>query len=110
MQAFHVNELERQRVEAGGRYLEFLRVPDLSVGMYVLRAGEADPQLPHSEDEVYYIVAGQGKILVGDEEQPLSAGSVVYVAANVVHRFFDITDDLTIIVFFAPAEYSKAQP
>jgi mannose-6-phosphate isomerase-like protein (cupin superfamily) len=109
MQAFHVDQLERQRVEAGGRYLEFLRVPDLSVGMYVLRAGETDPQLPHTEDEVYAIVSGKGKILVADEEQVVSAGSIVYVAANVVHRFFDIADDLTIIVFFAPAEYSKAQ-
>ncbi len=76
------------------------------MGLYVLKAGGIDPQQPHSEDEVYYIAAGRGMIRVGGEDQPVEAGSVVFVAAGVEHRFHSITEDLHILVFFAPAEYT----
>ena len=106
MYAFDLDDLRAQRGDAGQPYLEFLRVPALSVGLYSLPTGGVDPQSPHTEDEVYYVVKGRGQIFVGGEDRPVQAGSVVYVAANVEHRFHDITEDLDIIVFFAPAEYS----
>jgi mannose-6-phosphate isomerase-like protein (cupin superfamily) len=106
MQAFELAELTEQRKEANKLYLEFLKVPDLSVGLYELPAGSADPQSPHTEDEVYYVVKGQAMIKVGDQDRALQAGSVVYVAKNVEHRFHSIQQDLSILVFFAPAEYS----
>ena len=34
------------------------------------------------------------------------AGTILFVERNVEHRFFDITEDLTVLVFFAPAEHS----
>jgi mannose-6-phosphate isomerase-like protein (cupin superfamily) len=87
-------------------YDEFIRHDSLSVGIYCLAAGQEDRQSPHTEDEVYYVVSGRGRIRVGDEDAPVGAGSVVFVAANEVHRFFDITEDMQILVFFAPAEGS----
>jgi mannose-6-phosphate isomerase-like protein (cupin superfamily) len=89
-------------------YDEFIRHDSLSVGIYCLVAGQQDTQSPHSEDEVYYVVSGRGRLRVGDEDAPVQAGSVAFVAANQVHRFFDITEDLEILVFFAPAEASTA--
>lgn len=106
MQAYELDALRALREDAGDLYLEFLRVPALSVGLYNLPAGGTDPQSPHTEDEVYYIVKGRGQIFVGGEERSVQTGSVVYVAANVEHHFHDITEDLDIIVFFAPAEYT----
>lgn len=106
MQAFELAELTEQRKQANKLYLEFLKVPDLSVGLYELPAGGADPQLPHTEDEVYYVVKGQAMIRVENEDRAVRAGSVVYVANNVEHRFHSIQQDLSILVFFAPAEYS----
>jgi mannose-6-phosphate isomerase-like protein (cupin superfamily) len=106
MLAFELDDLRQQGAESGNMYLEFLRVPSLSVGLYSLPAGAVDPQLPHTEDEVYYIVRGRGYIQVGDEDRAVQAGSVVYVAKLVEHRFHDISEDLDIIVFFSPAEYS----
>jgi mannose-6-phosphate isomerase-like protein (cupin superfamily) len=79
------------------------------MGLYVLPAGGTDPQNPHSEDEVYYVVSGRGKIRVGDEDRPVQAGSVVYVAKTVEHRFHSIEEELRVLVFFAPAEYSNAR-
>jgi mannose-6-phosphate isomerase-like protein (cupin superfamily) len=46
----------------GKRYLEFLRIPAMSAGLYVLAAGEKDPQSPHREDEMYYVVRGRSQL------------------------------------------------
>ena len=107
MDAFELNQLISQHADSNKLYLEFLKVPDLSMGLYVLPAGGTDPQSPHTEDEVYYVVSGKAKIAVADEDRAVQAGSLVYVAKNVEHRFHSIEEELTVIVFFAPAEYSN---
>ena len=107
MQAFELSDLISQQKDSNKLYLEFLKVPDLSMGLYVLTAGGTDPQSPHTEDEVYYIVSGRAKIQVADEDRDVGAGSIFYVAKNVEHRFHSIEEELTVIVFFAPAEYSN---
>ncbi|NWG06417.1 MAG: cupin domain-containing protein [Chloroflexi bacterium] len=107
MQAFELAQLIQQHKDANRLYFEFLKVSDLSMGLYVLPAGETDPQSPHTEDEVYYVVSGKAKIKVADEDRTVQAGSVVYVAKNVEHRFHSIEEELMVLVFFAPAEYSN---
>jgi mannose-6-phosphate isomerase-like protein (cupin superfamily) len=107
MDAFELPQLVSQRKESNKPYLEFLKVPGLSMGVYVLPAGGEDPQSPHTEDEVYYVVSGRAKIGVADEDRAVQAGSIIYVAKNVEHRFHSIEEELTVIVFFAPAEYSN---
>ena len=96
--------ISAERAKAGKLYQEFLRVPLISVGVYVLPAGGNDPQKPHREDEVYYVVRGRARMRVGSEEQIVKAGSVIFVAAEVEHRFFDVSEELEVLVFFAPAE------
>ena len=92
------------------QYLEFLRVPSLSVGLYVLPAGATtDPQQPHTEDEVYHVVGGRARIRVGEEDRAVEVGTVVFVEAGVDHRFYDIEEDLRVLVFFAPAEGSRGE-
>lgn len=109
MQAFELNQLISRKAESSKLYLEFLKVPDLSMGLYILPADGVDPQLPHTEDEVYYVVSGRAKILVADESRDVQAGSMIYVEKNVAHRFHSIEEELTVLVFFAPAEYSNEQ-
>jgi len=106
MQAFDLADLLAKLSQEAALYLEFLRVPDLSVGVYVLPEGGTDPQQPHTEDEVYYVVRGRGSITVDGESRPVQAGSVVYVPARIEHRFHTIEEELVILVFFAPAEYA----
>lgn len=86
------------------RYSEFLRVDSMSAGVYRLAAGEADPQSPHAEDEMYVVLAGRGRLRGGDDEAPVEPGSVAFVPAGEVHRFVDITEDLAVLVLFAPPE------
>jgi len=107
MQAYELAQLISQRADSNKAYLEFLKVPDLSMGLYVLPAGRKDPQSPHTEDEVYYVVSGRARIKVADENCDVQAGSIVYVAKNEEHCFHSIEEELTVIVFFAPAEYSN---
>ncbi len=109
MLAYEFAQLISQRAASNKLYLEFLKVPDLSIGLYVLPAGGTDPQSPHTEDEVYYVVSGRAQIKVADEDRAVQAGLIVYVAKNVEHRFHSIEEELTVLVFFAPAEYSNRQ-
>ena len=106
MHAYEIAELVSQRADSTKLYLEFLKVPDLSMGLYVLPTGGMDPQTPHTEDEVYYVVSGRAQILVAEENREVQAGSIVYVEKNIAHRFHSIEEELTVVVFFAPAEHS----
>ena len=74
------------------------------MGVYALAAGAEDAQTPHDQDEVYYVVSGRGTLEVEDVERPVQAGTVVFVGANADHRSHSITEDLTTLVFFTPAE------
>ena len=104
MDAFGISQLISERKRSERLYLEFFRKPSLSMGVYELVAGSLDPQKPHTEDEVYYVVRGRATAQVGQEARPVQEGSIIFVAANVEHRFHTITEDLTLLVFFAPAE------
>jgi len=104
--AFELSELLRARADAGRLYHEFIRTHDLSVGVYVLPAGGVDPQGPHTEDEVYVVLSGRARIRVGDEDRDVTEGSVVFVGADVEHRFHDIEEELVVLVVFGPAEYT----
>ncbi len=97
-------EIGEQRARSGREYREFLRVPAMSAGLYVLAAGATDRQKPHREDEIYYVIRGRARFEAGAEHREVSAGSVIFVAAEVGHRFYDITEELEILVVFAPAE------
>jgi mannose-6-phosphate isomerase-like protein (cupin superfamily) len=85
-------------------YREFLRVPALSLGVFAPPAGHDDTQQPHQQDEVYVVLAGRAVLEIDGVGSPVAPGAVVYVPARVPHRFVDITEDLRIIVLFAPPE------
>lgn len=108
MDIFETDQLINEQDYTKQIYLEFLRVPSLSLGLYSLAAGSLDTQQPHTEDEIYYVVSGRASMLVGTENQAVQAGSIIYVEANVEHRFHSISEDLRVLVIFAPAEYTNA--
>jgi mannose-6-phosphate isomerase-like protein (cupin superfamily) len=108
VEAFDLPSLEAAREalqrRSGELYLEFLRRDSLSCGLYVLEPGADDPQTPHQEDEVYVVLAGRARLTVAGRDQPVGPGSVVFVARTVPHRFADVTERLSVLVLFAPAE------
>jgi mannose-6-phosphate isomerase-like protein (cupin superfamily) len=99
-----ISEIEQQRSRSGKPYREFLRLPAMSAGLYVLPTGATDLQRPHHEDEVYYVIRGRARFKVAQEDHEVSAGGVMFVAAGVEHHFYDVREELVVLVLFAPAE------
>jgi quercetin dioxygenase-like cupin family protein len=97
-------EIEPQPGASGKPYREFLRVPAMSAGLYVLAAGASDSQRPHPEDELYYVIRGRARFRAGEEDQEVGPGSVMFVSKELEHRFHAIEEELAVLVFFAPAE------
>jgi mannose-6-phosphate isomerase-like protein (cupin superfamily) len=108
MDAWELDDLDATRQAAGRAYHEFVSVPDLSGGLYVLEAGATDTQSPHTEDELYVVMSGRARVTVGGDVREVRPGSVVFVGAGVSHRFHDIEDRLVLVVAFGPAEDSRA--
>ena len=94
----------RHNERAGALFHEFLRVPTLSAGLYRLAAGATDPQQPHGEDEVYFVLHGHATLQVEADNVVVGPGSIAHIPARVPHRFHTITEALEVLVVFAPAE------
>jgi mannose-6-phosphate isomerase-like protein (cupin superfamily) len=107
---FDIAELRQRRAQGSGPYLEFLSVAAMSAGLYVLPAGGTDRQIPHHEDELYYVIRGRARLRVASEEHAVGEGSIIFVAAKVEHRFYEIQEELVVLVFFAPAENETELP
>ncbi|MCL4833128.1 MAG: cupin domain-containing protein [Caldilineaceae bacterium] len=76
----------------------------MSADIYGLAPGAVDAQNPHDQDEIYYVISGRAHFRVGDEDRSVQPDDTFYVAAQVPHKFHTISEDLTLLVFFAPAE------
>lgn len=102
METFDRARLMSEHDSSSNAYHEFLRVPALNAGIYVLRAGEQDPQQPHEQDEVYYVISGSATFSCdGHDDRSVTTGAVIYVEKQVGHRFHSITEGLTLLVVFA---------
>src|SRR5437867_1574262 len=109
-QNFHsLEEIVRERITAARPLAEFLRIPEMSCGVYVLPAGAADRQRPHGQAELYYVIRGAARMTLkgidgADEVRDITAGDAIFVEANREHRFHDIAQELAVLVVFAPAQ------
>jgi len=84
-------------------FVEFLRSPALTGAIYRLPAGSRDMQAPHLEDEIYFVVSGHAWLHVGADKREIGPGHILYVRATAEHSFFNIDEDLTLVVIFGPA-------
>ena len=101
-QVFDLEQVKQAMKGAPVEYREFLKVPALSCGVYHLAAGSKDMQSPHDEDEVYYVLSGKARMRFDEEERSVGPGSLLYVGATTEHSFFEIEEDMTLLVMFAP--------
>lgn len=100
MAIFHADSLFNDLRSNNKRWTSFFKGTNVLTGLYHLKAGEEDRQKPHDTDEVYYIIEGKGKFLSDGKETLATKGSILFVKAEVEHRFLEITEDLVILVFF----------
>ena len=108
--SFHIEDLTAEQQASAEPWLEFLRVPSLRAGLYVLTPGAWDHQSPHEEDEVYFVVSGRATFEAGREHREVRAGEVIYVAAHQEHRFTHIVEELRVLVFFLHPRPDGAGP
>ena len=112
--AFQSAELDemiaRARAAPDSYAAEVLLSDLLSVGLYIVPAEGTDDQTPHGEDEVYFTVRGRATLRVGDQDHPVQPGTVLFVPAREVHYFHDVSEELILVVFWAPPERSVGAP
>jgi cytidylate kinase len=90
-------------------YVEALRTGGLSAGLYRVARGTEDEQRPHGEEEAYLVLEGRGRFRMGDEDFAVEPGYLFTVPARVEHGFHSITEDLLLLVMFAPPEGTAGQ-
>jgi len=101
---FNIDELSAQNATTDLPYLEFMRVESMSAYIYELPAGAVDEQSPHDQDEIYYVVKGRSDFTVDGETIAIKPGDILYVKKFAQHLFSNITQDLSLLVVFAPPD------
>jgi len=90
------------------QYDILLRHGTMTLGLYAPRG--IDDQTPHTRDEVYVVMQGEGWFVNGPERHRFAKGDVLFVPAGVEHRFEEFTDDLALwVVFYGPEGGEKRE-
>ena len=90
--------IERLPAAPAKPYLVDFSSGQTELGLYAPRG--TDPQSPHTRDEFYVVMRGRGEFVAGDERVNFQPGDALFVAAGVVHRFENFSDDLAVWVIF----------
>ena len=89
-----------QRSE-GERFVQALANGTMSVELYA--PIQTDPQSPHLQDELYFVISGTGDFVCGHKRSRFGPNTVLFVPAGAVHRFENFsTDFATWVVFWGP--------
>ena len=64
-----IGDLDR----SGNYFLDVFNTKGLAVGILRLKEGDTDTQLPHSVDEVYFVVEGNGFIEIEGKLKELNS-------------------------------------
>jgi len=96
-----IQQLEVNRALDTKPYEVVLRHGSMHIGLYAPRG--CDPQDPHDQDEVYVVMRGQGEFICGHSKRSFGPGHVLFVPAQIEHRFINFTDDFAAwVVFYGP--------
>ena len=82
----------------------FLDNESLAAGILSLKPGEEDTQEPHTSDEIYYILEGNGYLKINKKDYKISPGMAYYVPKDIEHCFFGNTKQLIVLYFFGGSD------
>jgi mannose-6-phosphate isomerase-like protein (cupin superfamily) len=82
-------------------FLNFFELDHLQAGILRLKPGEQDTQEPHSLDEVYLVLDGDGFIEIGKKTYTLKKDLFIFVPAEVKHRFYGNSKEIIVVYFFS---------
>jgi mannose-6-phosphate isomerase-like protein (cupin superfamily) len=78
----------------------FINTENLAAGVLVLQPGEKDTQEPHDNDEVYYIIKGDGFLKIKNKDYLIEKNKIYFVKQKTEHFFHDNTKELVALYFF----------
>ena len=76
---FELNKLLSELDGQGGYFIDFISTRGIQAGVIRLHPGENDSQEPHSVDEVYYVIEGNGFIKLEGKDHQISEGTCIFV-------------------------------
>ena len=101
---FSREEAERSLPDAtiAMRFAEAFGHGTMRVGFYAPRG--SDTQTPHTQDELYVVVAGTGTFVKDGDKRKFAPNDVIFVEAGAEHRFIEFTPDFAAwVVFWGPS-------
>ncbi|MEM3129256.1 MAG: cupin domain-containing protein [Nitrososphaerales archaeon] len=98
---YHTNDLLKKLDASGNWFYSFMSKGSMDAGILRLMPGENDPQRPHANDELYYVIKGTGFIRLENRDVPIKPGSIIFVPARMRHYFHGNKDELQVLYVFA---------
>lgn len=74
---------------------------NLRVGVLRLSENEKDTQSPHTEDEIYYCVKGDGFLNIEGKNYLVKPGKIFFVGKGELHQFHGFSQEIVILYFFS---------
>ena len=81
-------------------FLDFLHTNSFEAGLLRLNPGERDTQGPHSADEIYFVIEGEGYIQIQDKSHRIKKGSCIFIPSKTKHHFHGNSDRLVVLYIF----------
>jgi len=82
----------------------FINRDSLTAGILMLKPGEEDTQEPHENDEVYFILSGNGFLKIKNNDYEISKDKLFFVGKDVPHYFHSNTKELQVLYFFGGSD------
>ena len=96
-----IRELYSKMDSDNSDFTDFFGLRHLQSGILKLKPGQMDDQEPHTLDEIYLVLQGDGFIEIGKKSYVLKKDLFIYVPAKVKHRFYGNTQEILVIYFFS---------
>ena len=94
-----------EKIENSSSYFStFIDKESLAAGVLLLKPGESDTQTPHENDEIYFIISGDGFLKIKNKDYEISKNRLFFVAKNVKHFFHGNTEELKVLYFFGGSD------
>ena len=81
-------------------FYTFINKSSLTAGLLLLQPGEKDTQEPHDNDEIYYVISGDGFLKIKNKDYKISKDKIFFVEKNVDHYFHGNSKELKVLYFF----------
>ncbi|HYG00569.1 MAG TPA: cupin domain-containing protein [Candidatus Saccharimonadales bacterium] len=94
-----LSELVRKN-DPSAYFLDFLHNDSFEAGILRLLPGQEDVQSPHSADELYFVIEGEGFIKILQNDHKIEKGSCIYVPSNTKHHFHGNGTELVVLYVF----------